>query len=167
MSTRWDCFGGEVFYVDEEPGDPMKIGPNYFEGRVVYVSRDGQRTIGAWLDGEGGPGWKVWVSAIHSENPATDVLRFSVDPIKKRNKLDGRYFSHTVVKSYHRFFGPITDTAGVLTYLAKQAVAQVCQGMRCCVKHMLIGHYDGTECCGLAPSASEPETSVAAADPAS
>jgi hypothetical protein len=113
-------------------------------------------------------------AAYSQTNPSVRYWTL-VEPLREDGRKDGRgspLYVHVLRSEYDvRFDRQREDGLRILDVIAEEAVRKVSYGIKCCVRHLLIGHYDGSECVGLAPTASGPESSSASgpapADPAS
>lgn len=89
-----------------------------------------------------------------------------LESIKRSGVQDGRNSEYhwKVYRSRHLDrHGQNVNFREMLRIISSLAVEELSSTIRCCVKHVLIGRYDGTECVGLRPTSSEPSTSSASA----
>jgi hypothetical protein len=148
------------------------IEEDQYRGVEVYLDADGCQEATTYTPPGYRPppkfkaAWRVTIGYRERHlwsSDTTYVVR--VDSLRQTKRSDGRQRCYVwyVVRRGHedyalRYGGHMR---GAVLEIAQRAVESISPTIRCCVKHVLIGRYDGTECVGLRSTASAPGTSSA------
>jgi hypothetical protein len=159
------------------------IGEEQYRGVEVYLDANGRmENISHTPPGDRPPpkfiaAWRVTIQYRERNRRSSDTTYVVwVDSIRRAKRSDGRqscYVRHVIRKdhedyalsNFRRGFSVMdhsrTPMRGAILEIAQRAVQDLTVNLPCCVRHLLIGHYDGSECVGLAPTALGPGSSSA------
>lgn len=155
------------------------INEEQYRGAEVYLDANGFEEMvsytppGFRLPPKFEAAWRVTIQESIRDQWSSDTTYVCwVDSIRRGKRSDGRkrYYVRYVVRRDHEDYARSNTRWGTSDYtrtpmsravleISRRAVRDLIVNLPCCVKHVLIGRYDGTECVGLRATSSAPSTS--------